>query len=245
MGEAGAGAGGLGIGPGAGMGAPGPVSPLWRDAWALAWDKPQGIIVHGDGTGVPTLTDQVAAWLVAAGEGQAQPQALQRLDRDTSGLVLFSLDKASQPVFDALVAGRGMDKRYLALVEGRFPQGERRICQPLGRDRHDSRKMRVSRTGKTSLTVVEPLAWKGGRTLVEVRLETGRRHQIRVHLASLGFPIAGDTLYGRPARGGRQPSLMLHAWQESFTHPVTGERVALRTPWPTRFQELGFPEPDM
>ena len=217
--------------------------PLWMDAWALAWDKPQGIIVHGDGTGARTLTDDVAAWLVATGQPDVRPQALQRLDRDTSGLVLFSLDRATQPAFDALVAGRGMDKRYVAVVEGRLPKGERRIERPIGRDRHDSRRMRVSPTGKPSSTVVAPLAWRDGRTLVAVRLETGRRHQIRVHLSALGFPIVGDALYGRPARSGKAAPLMLHALEEGFEHPVTGERVRVRTLWPARFAALGFDEP--
>lgn len=199
--------------------------------------------MHGDGTGARTLTDDVAAWLSATGRPDLRPQALQRLDRDTSGLVLFSLDRTTQPAFDALVAGRGMDKRYVAVVEGRLPKGVRRIEQPIGRDRHDSRRMRVSPTGKPSSTVVRPLAWRDGRTLVAVRLETGRRHQIRVHLSALGFPIVGDALYGRPGRGGKGPTLMLHALEEGFKHPVTGELVCIRTPWPARFAALGFSEP--
>lgn len=219
------------------------IGPLWLDAWVLAWNKPQGIIVHGDGTGVRTLTDDVSEWLATSGLPNLRPQALQRLDRDTSGLVLFSLDRATQPAFDTLVAGRGMNKCYVAVVEGRFPRDERRIEQPIGRDRHDSRRMRVSPTGKPSSTVVRPLAWQGGRTLVAVRLETGRRHQIRVHLSAMGFPVVGDALYGRPLRGGKGPTLMLHALAEGFDHPVTGEQVSIRTPWPARFADLGFLEP--
>lgn len=215
---------------------------ITHDPYFLAANKPAGILVHGDGTGAATLTDQVAAWLLARGS-EARPQALQRLDVPTTGLVLFSLNKATQPAFDALVAGHDLRKRYLAVVQGRFP-GARTINAPIGRDRHDARRMRVSRTGKPARTRVEVLARRAGCSLLLVELETGRRHQIRVHLASLGFPLVGDELYGGAhSVGGRAASgLALHAWREDFVHPVTGAPVALRTPWPERFCSLGFDE---
>lgn len=217
------------------------VRVAYRDRWVLAADKPQGLLVHGDGTGAPTLTDQIADLLREEGDATTRPQALQRLDVDTSGLVLLSLDPSMQPAFDALVAGHQMGKRYLAVVEGRLPRGTRTISLPLGRDRHDARLMRVSRTGKPSQTVVTPLAEAGGRTLVRVELLTGRRHQIRVHLAHLGFPIVGDRLYGRRAlRGGRGQTLMLHALEEEFDHPVTGRHLLVRTEFPQRFLDA-FP----
>lgn len=227
--------------PGAQGGCP-PLRILYQDQWLIAVDKPAGIIVHADGTGAPTLTDGVRAHLLASGEADAAQalQALQRLDRDTTGIVLFSLDKQVQPAFDRLIAERAIRKRYLAIVDGRFP-GTKTMRQPLGRDRHDSRRMRVSHAGKPAHTEATRLACTassaGGRarSLVAVDLHTGRKHQIRVHLSHAGFPIAGDALYGgAPYPGG----LMLHASELSFTHPVTGQAVLIKAPYPQRFRRL-------
>ena len=258
------------------------VDVLFEDEWLLAVDKPAGLIVHGDGTGAPTLTDLVRAHLARAGEedGAAQVQAVQRLDRDTTGVVLFSKDKAVQPALDAALAGRaGMGhsagaaegravgeahdggrftradggaarKRYLAVVRGEFPWAARTLDQAIGRDRHDARRMRVSRTGKpaeTRVTLIAVSGSRGGRrSLLLVDLVSGRKHQIRVHLAHAGFPILGDALYGLPAdRASRTPGLMLHAWEERLVHPVTGEPLDLVAPYPERFRRLFPDEPTL
>lgn len=224
---------------------------IYQDQWLAAVDKPQGILVHGDGSGARTLTDDLRELLEAQGTDASGLQPVQRLDVDTSGLVLFSLDKGVQPKLDALVASHGIEKRYVALVEGRFPAGTRDIELPLGRDRHDARRMRASRGGKPSHTRVRLLGTDGHRSLVAVELLTGRRHQIRVHLSQLGFPLVGDVLYGsrsgratprsaRSRNAGPEPSLMLHALEEEFDHPVTGEHLLLSTPWPGRFS-VAFP----
>lgn len=213
---------------------------LFASDTLLAVDKPAGIIIHGDGTGAETLTDQVRP-LVAARHGDpAQVQALQRLDRDTSGIVLFSLDKATQPAYDRIFREHELTKRYLAVVEGTPVWEEMTIDEPIGRDRHDARRMRVSPTGKPACTHVRlqaTMRFRGRRySLIDVEIETGRKHQIRVHLAHLGHPIVGDALYGRSdARG-----LMLHARELAFTDPVTHEAVDIVAPVPERFRAL-FP----
>lgn len=216
---------------------------LFEDEWLLAVDKPAGIIVHGDGTGTETLADLVRVHLMGEGraDAAAQAQAVQRLDRETTGLVLFSLDKRTQPKLDAAVAAHAVRKRYVAVVRGRVPSKAQVIDAPIARDRHDSRRMRVGRTGKAARTRLRGLASRDGFSLVACELETGRRHQIRVHLAHEGHPIVGDALYG----GGQVRSgLMLHALEEELAHPVTGERLSLATEWPARFAPL-FPRRDI
>lgn len=216
---------------------------LYADDTVLAVDKPAGIIVHGDGTGASTLTDAVRQLLADEGRERAaeELQALMRLDRDTTGIVLFSLSKATQPLFDRLIAERKIGKRYLAAVEGSPAWDRRTFDAPIGRDRHDSRKMRVSRTGKPSSTEASVLARhrdSAGRpiALLDVLLKTGRKHQIRVHLSAAGFPIMGDALYNPHAKRGAQ--LMLHASHMSFEHPLTGKHIVISTPYPARFARL-------
>lgn len=218
-------------------------SILFEDAWLLALDKPAGLIVHGDGTGAETLLDLARAMLAGRGEDASGLQPLQRLDRDTTGIVLLSKRKEAQPRFDALIAERRIEKRYLAIVSGRFPQSPQTYRGPIGRDRHDSRRMRVSRTGKPALTRARLAAFAPAdiagpaRSLLDVDLLTGRKHQIRVHLSHAGLPILGDALYG----GAHAPGgLMLHAAEERFAHPFTGEPVCIRAPYPSRFEAL-FP----
>lgn len=214
------------------------ITVVFEDEYLLAASKPADLLVHGDGTGSLTLTDLVAEHLAAEGREDVRPQAAQRLDVETTGLVLFSLDPATQPALDAEVAGRDMRKEYLAVVAGRFPWAQKAIDVPIGRDRHDAKKMRVCKEGqgKPASTLARKLAFKGGRTLLSVELLSGRRHQIRVHLASLGFPIVGDELYGGAradaARG--EFGLLLHAFREELRHPATGEPLSLQTEWPER-----------
>lgn len=215
-----------------------PAEVLWCDRLLLAANKPQDLLVHDDGTNADTLTARVQRSLVdiSSARGWSRPpvaQALQRLDKDTSGVVLFSLTEEFQPTFDAMIAGHVTNKRYLAVVEGKMRARPLLIDQPIARNRHDARRMRVGPTGKPSRTLVMPLEHARGRTLVACELLSGRRHQIRVHLSHLGYPIVGDALYGHAGS-----SLMLHAIEESFVHPLFEERILLRTEWPVRFAKL-------
>ncbi len=216
---------------------------LFEDDFALALDKPAGVLVHADGTGEVSLSD-AACGMLARGEGVLAPRAVQRLDVPTTGVVLFSKAVEFQGLFDALVADHSrMTKRYLAIVRGVYPHVRDRIDAPIGRDRHDARKMRVCApgTGQACCTEVERLALTPGGdvSLLLVTLRSGRKHQIRVHLAHRGFPILGDALYGtgRASKG----ALMLHAWNEAFTHPVTGQPVSLVAPSIGRFEAM-FPQ---
>lgn len=212
-----------------------------HDPFFLVANKPAGLLVHGDGTTSATLTERLTVLLASHGS-DVVPQAVQRLDLPTTGLVLFSLTKEFQPCFDMLVEKGDMRKTYLAVVWGAFPSSLQRIEAPIGRDRHDARRMCVSRTGKEATTVVHILGRRCGSTLLGVEILSGRRHQIRVHLANAGFPLMGDLLYGgKPCDGG----LMLHAWREAFVHPVTNVPIDLEAPMPSRFCKLGFSDGDL
>lgn len=219
---------------------------LYASETLVAVDKPAGILVHGDGTDALTLTDLVRRSIEAGGAPGVPPasapelQALQRLDRATSGIVLFSLCKRTQPSYDRMIAEHACTKCYLAIACGRIPWSERALTDPIGRDRHDARRMRVSRTGKPAFTRAHVLDRRRLRgrwlTLLSVKIETGRKHQIRVHLAHEGHPLLGDELYGQPDTRG----LMLHAHELAFRDPASGEPVRIVSPAPERMRAL-FP----
>lgn len=222
---------------------------LYQDEWLLAVDKPGGIIVHGDGTGTETLTDRVRTMLLDEGHRAAAQdlQAVNRLDRDTTGIVLYSLSKETQPALDAVVSAHETHKHYLAIACGIPSWKTKLVDAPLARDRHDARRMRTGPNGKpaqTRATVLETRprsAVAPDLALLDIELLSGRKHQIRVHLASQGFPILGDTLYGRPVRAGvngKTYPLMLHARRMAFIHPVTNEALLIEAPVPARFQKL-------
>ena len=211
---------------------------VFQDPLLLVVNKPAGVLVHGDGTDASTLTAGVMH-LLAQQDKPAKVQAVQRLDTQTTGVVLFSLTEEFQPMLDAQVAGHDMRKRYLAVVEGSIgsSDGWTKLDGPIARDRHDARRMRVGATGKPARTLVRKLAQRKGHSLLLVELMTGRKHQIRVHLAHAGHPIVGDTLYGGASH---KDGLMLHAWSEQVVHPATRQVLALQTPVPQRFRQL-FP----
>ncbi len=209
----------------------------------MAIDKPAGMIVHGDGTGERKgsrwITYKV---LYKDGKEVSREQDHKTtykghapvILRNTTGVVLFSLDKQTQPAFDQMVIDHAFEKHYLALAEGKIDWNEKLIDKPIARDRNDSRKMRVGASGKPSQTrvkVLKRLKSRRGlpaRSYIDVELLTGRKHQIRVHLASERHPLVGDDLYGTP----RPCGLMLHAHSVSFTHPVTGEHIHIEAPCP-------------
>ena len=234
---------------------------LYQDEYLLAVNKPAGIIVHADGTHKPSLTDVVCEKLRAL-EGStevdlSQVQALNRLDRETTGIVLFSLKKETQPQFDRLIASKELSKEYLAAVKGVFEPNKLLIDKAIGKDRHNAQKMRISDTGKPSQTearLVKTILTAQGQTqsLLLINLLTGRKHQIRVHLSSLGFPLVGDALYGGVSslqRGAKkkhkQQPLMLHAYRVEFIHPVTGAKIVIKTDIPERFSYFGVLEKDL
>jgi 23S rRNA pseudouridine1911/1915/1917 synthase len=194
-------------------------------------DKPAGLVVHGaPGHRGETLVD-VLGDLLGGGEAE-RPGIVHRLDKDTSGLMVVARDDEAHRLLSAMVKAHELERVYLALVEGRPKSRSGTIDAPLGRDHRSPEKRAVrgrgARAARTHFEVVETLP---ADTLVEARLETGRTHQIRVHFAAIGNPVAGDPRYGHAGRHGLNRQF-LHSARLGFTHPITGGRIAADSPLP-------------
>jgi 23S rRNA pseudouridine1911/1915/1917 synthase len=203
----------------------------YEDEHLLVVDKPAGLVVH-PGAGHPTGTlVQSLLGRGPTGGDPARPGIVHRLDRDTSGLLVVSLSQEAYEGLRGLVRRRALEREYLALVRGRPRSRRGRIEAPIGRDRRDPTRMSLDtdspREAVTHFEVEELLP---GHALLRVRLETGRTHQIRVHLAAIGLPVAGDRTYGVPEPGLERQ--FLHAARLAFPHPVTGVRVEAESPLP-------------
>jgi 23S rRNA pseudouridine1911/1915/1917 synthase len=207
-----------------------PVRIAWQDEHLAVVDKPAGLTVHpGAGRAAGTLVDELAG-IVAGGE-EGRPGIVHRLDRDTSGLMVVARSEEAHGRLSALVRRRAFERTYLALVRGRPASRAGRIEAPIGRDRDDPTRFSLDTdTPRDAVTHFDVVEQRGGDALLRVRLETGRTHQIRVHLAAIGLPVVGDLVYGvsDPALG-RQ---FLHATRLAFPHPFGGERVDVESPLP-------------
>ena len=211
---------------------PPPVLPriVLEDEHLLVVDKPAGLVVHpGAGHATDTLVQALAGKL--AGGDPERPGIVHRLDRDTSGLMVVARSEEAHRRLEQLVRDRQLDRTYLALVRGRPRSRRGTINAPIGRDRNDPTRISLDtdspRDAITHFEVVELLP---AHALLRVRLETGRMHQIRVHLAAIDLPVVGDPVYGVPeAALGRQ---FLHAAELAFPHPFTGARVEAESPLP-------------
>ena len=198
---------------------------LFEDDHLLAVNKPAGVVVHPTYKNVAgTLLDALRAH---AG-GSCSPTIVGRLDKDTSGLVIAARNAAIHAALQRCLSSSDSEKEYLALVGGRVDPTTGAITTPLRVDPGDRRRVVASAQGSPCETRYEVIDRAGGLTLLRCRLITGRRHQIRVHLASKGWPIVGDSMYGQPLEGF--PRHALHAWRASFAHPVSGERLQIEAP---------------
>lgn len=209
-----------------------PLGIVYEDDDLLVVDKPAGLVVHpSPGHAGHTLVNAVLAHCpnLSGIGGEGRPGIVHRLDKDTSGLIIVAKNDAAHLSLARQLKERKIEKTYLALVEGRVRPAGGVIDAPIARDPRHRKRMAVVARGRDARTRYRVLREADGRSLLEVRPETGRTHQIRVHLASIGHPIAGDALYGRR----RDPSLarqFLHAQRLAFRHPRTGERIELEAP---------------
>jgi 23S rRNA pseudouridine1911/1915/1917 synthase len=206
---------------------------VFEDAHVLVLDKPAGLIVHpGAGAKTGTLAGQLLSLGAAGGDDPERPGIVHRLDRDTSGLLVVARSEEAYSALQEAVRRRDLDRRYLALVRGRPQSRTGRIDAPIGRDRQDpTRRSLDTDEPREAVTHFEVLETLPEHALLAVILETGRTHQIRVHLGAIDLPVAGDMQYG--VRGdlglARQ---FLHAHRLRFRHPVTGGEVDVEAPLP-------------
>lgn len=216
-----------------------PLEILYQDEAVIAVNKPAGMVVHtGAGVHSGTLVNALLhrfKYLSAVG-GELRPGIVHRLDRFTSGVILVARNDAAHRELASQFAARGVEKIYLALVHGRVKADRARIETPITRHpRHRTRMTSRLERGRPALTEYHVLRRFDKFTLLEVRIGTGRTHQIRVHLSSLHHPVVGDKLYGAPANPlGRY---FLHAQRITFTSPASGERVTVVAPLPVELQQ--------
>ena len=214
-----------------------PISVLYRDDDLLVVDKPSGVVVHpAPGHDDGTLVNGLLGLDPELRVGEAhRPGLVHRLDRDTSGVMVIARnDRAMQSLQDQW-ALRSVIKMYRALVIGIPANPQAIIDAPIGRDTHVRERMAIvhrGRDARTDYTIVERFH---GYALLDVRIWTGRTHQIRVHLASIGHPIVGDSVYGRASIP--VPRQMLHAWRLTITHPTSAEQCTFEAPMPQDFEE--------
>jgi 23S rRNA pseudouridine1911/1915/1917 synthase len=214
-----------------------PIEILYEDATVIALNKPAGLVVHaGAGAHSGTLVNRLVHHFASLSHvgGEQRPGIVHRLDRGTSGVLLVARTDAAHRALAAQFAGRTTEKTYLALVEGCVNSDSGRITKPITRDpAHRTRMTARLDHGRDALTDYRVLRRFEKFTYLEVRIGTGRTHQIRAHLKSIGHPVAGDTLYGARAAD----RIFLHAWRIRFDSPATGERVSVEAPLPKELEE--------
>jgi 23S rRNA pseudouridine1911/1915/1917 synthase len=228
-----------------------PLTILFEDEHLLVLDKPAGLVVHPaagnfDGTLVNALLHHCAGKLSGIG-GVARPGIVHRIDKDTSGLLVVAKTDVAHEGLARQFAAHSIDRRYLAIVSGSPKTSEGTVDAPLARSAANRKKIAIveGNRGKRAVTHWRRLEILKDAALVECKLETGRTHQVRVHMASIGHPLIGDPVYGRAGKthGKLLKELgfdrqALHATELGLTHPVTKNRLSFSSPMPPDMQEL-------
>ncbi|WP_046228401.1 RluA family pseudouridine synthase [Paenibacillus dauci] len=214
-----------------------PAEILYEDDYVLVAHKPAGMAVHPSDpqdTRI-TLAHAIAAHYESTGQDCAV-RHVHRLDEDTTGPVLYAKNEFALSLLDEQMRDKDIGRRYIALVQGNVNEQLTVIDEPIGKDRHHKQRRRVSPGGQSAVTYIEKIAGTKAASLVRLKLETGRTHQIRVHMSCMGHPLIGDSLYG-----GRSDLLnrqALHGEQLVFIHPWTAEEIVVNDPWPADMMKL-------
>ena len=219
-----------------------PLDVIYEDKDILVVNKQKGLVVHpGNGNPDGTLVNAIMARCkdsLSGIGGEIRPGIVHRIDKDTSGLLIIAKNDTAHINVSEQIKNHEVKKTYIALVRGVVKENEATINMPIARSTKDRTKMAVSKKGKEAITHIKVLERFDGFTLLEVNIETGRTHQIRVHLSQIGYPIVGDFVYSN----GRNPfgveGQMLHSAKLEFVHPISGKKMNLEAPLPEYFEKV-------
>lgn len=215
---------------------------IYEDNDIIIVNKEKGIVVHPgngnpDGTLANAILERCKDSLSGIG-GTIRPGIVHRIDKDTSGLVIIAKNDNAHLNVSKQIQERKVNKTYIALVRGVIKENEATINMPIGRSTKDRKKMAVTKTGKEAVTHFKVLKRYDGFTLLEVKIETGRTHQIRVHMSEIGYQIVGDEVYSNGKNPFNVKGQMLHAQKLEFTHPTTNKKVTFEAPLPEYFKQI-------
>ena len=219
-----------------------PLDVVYEDDDIIVVNKPKGMVVHPangnpDGTLVNAVMSLCKGSLSGIG-GEIRPGIVHRLDKDTSGLIIIAKNDVAHINLSKQIKDRRVKKIYIALVKGNVSENEAAINMPIGRSTKDRKKMAVRKDGKEAITHFKVLKRYGKYTLLELKIDTGRTHQIRVHMAEIGHPVVGDMIYSNGKNEFGIEGQMLHAKSLDFQHPVTGKQIHLEAELPKYFEEI-------
>lgn len=219
-----------------------PIEVIYEDSDIVVVNKPKGMVVHPgngnlDGTLVNAIMAKCEGSLSGIG-GEIRPGIVHRIDKDTSGLLIVAKNDKAHVNLSEQIKEHKVKKTYIALVRGVVKEDEATIDMPIGRSKTDRKKMAVCKDGKNAVTHIKVLKRWEHYTLLQVNIETGRTHQIRVHLSYIGYPIIGDYTYSNGKNEFGVVGQCLHAQKLEFKHPTTNKIMELEAPLPEYFQEI-------
>lgn len=219
-----------------------PIEIIYEDNDIIVVNKPKGMVVHPangnpDGTLVNAIMAICKDSLSGIG-GEIRPGIVHRIDKDTSGLLIVAKNDKAHVNMSEQIKNHEVKKTYIALVRGVVKENEATINMPIGRSNSDRKKMAVNKNGKNAITHIKVLERYDKYTLLEVNIETGRTHQIRVHLSHIGYPIIGDYIYSNGKNEFGVVGQCLHAKSLEFNHPVTEKKMKLEAPMPVYFEDI-------
>ena len=218
------------------------VPVIYEDENIIVINKPKGMVVHPangnpDGTLVNAILNICKDSLSGIG-GEIRPGIVHRLDKDTSGIIIIAKNDNTHINLSKQIQDRKVVKKYIALVRGIISENEATINMPIGRSSKDRKKMAVRKDGKEAITHFKVVQRFKNYTLLNLKIDTGRTHQIRVHMAEIGHPVVGDMVYSNGKNEFGVEGQMLHAQSLDFIHPVTGQKMHLEAEIPEYFQEV-------